>query len=575
MQTPRQCSLLVQQKGYCFVHSEVVAFLFFIVLVEFLMQHILQPDSMRQADAYAVHELGIPAAILMENAARSAFEILQRRFDEFWGNRRGMRQILVLAGSGNNGGDGFVIARHFFHCPNVRVRVAWIGAKEKMSVETLANLHALEKHGIPLQCLALEDDARALSLEADCIIDALIGTSGSEQLRGLALVLLERLAGEFSQKTNLRIAIDVPTGLNALTGKADKYCFQADCTITMAALKTGLLLNDGRRVCGEISVVPIGIPEAYIAKTAQIHAVELSDIRTFLPHRSNLHQTNKRSYGQVGVIGGSAQMHGAPTLTANASIHAGAGLVRLYAPSRTLHAAMLHAALAPEIMHTPLPATEAGGISLAALPLLQKAAEVNDVLVCGMGLGREEESVECVRRLIATLPAKTALVLDADGLRALRSPNGDIISLPANARNNVICTPHHGEFARLTGLPREEIAENAATLTAEWSSRLGCTILLKNVPTIVSGVLIDENNILIPHQYWNLNGNAGMATAGSGDVLAGVIGALLAQGVEGLRAATLGAFLHAAAGDICAKQFSPEGVTASGIIACLPKVFPA
>ncbi|TAE32655.1 MAG: NAD(P)H-hydrate dehydratase [Candidatus Kapaibacterium sp.] len=537
------------------------------------MQHILSPDSMRQADAYAIHKLGIPAAILMENAARSAFQIIQRRLDEFWGNRSGTRQILVLAGSGNNGGDGFVIARHFFHCPDVRVRVAWIGAKEKMSAETLANFYALEKHGIPLQFLASEEDARALTLEADCIIDALIGTSGSENLRGLVLVLLERLANEFSDefspKTNLRIAIDVPTGLNALTGKAHKYCFQADCTITMAALKTGLLLNDGRRVCGELTIVPIGIPEAYIANTAQIHALELSDIRTFLPHRSNYHQTNKRSYGQVGVIGGSAQMHGAPTLTANASIYAGAGLVRLYSPTT-----MPHAALAPEIMHTPLHATEAGGISLAALPLIQKAAEVNDVLVCGMGLGTEEESLECMRRLIATLPAKTALVLDADALRALRLPNGDIINLPANAHKNVICTPHHGEFARLTGLPREDIAENAAVLAAEWSSRLGCTILLKNVPTIVSGVFFDENEVATPHQYWNLNGNAGMATAGSGDVLAGVIAALLAQGVEGLRAAALGAFLHAAAGDICAEQFSPEGVTASGIIACLPKVFP-
>lgn len=508
------------------------------------MKHILTPDEMRACDHYAIKELGIPSILLMENAVRSAMEILQPELERRFPSR--VPRVLILCGAGNNGGDGFALARHCSHSSNVRI--AWIGTKEKMSDETRINLEAAEKHGIQILHLQANDDIQTLSLQVDCIVDALIGIGGNEYLRGITALLLERIAEERLEGNIFYVALDVPSGLNAATGIAHEYCFRADWTISMAAWKTGLLLNDARDVCGEIHIVPIGIPTQHIAKAAHIDALEETDIRIILPKRH--HHSTKHSYGSVAIIGGTSTMAGAPTLAANACISAGAGLVRLYAPS-------VHAALLPEIMPTRLIATERGGISLTARNELEIAIEKNNVFVIGMGLGAQEESVQLVEWLLDNIPPEKPIVLDADGLRAVR--NGRCL------RHNIICTPHKGEFARLTQELYDDIATNAHTFALQYASSLGCIMLLKNVPTIITNGTAS---------YWNTTGNAGLASAGSGDVLAGVIGAMLAQGVESLQAAALGAFLHGRAGDILAKQYSEEGITASGLVRVLRNVFP-
>jgi hydroxyethylthiazole kinase-like uncharacterized protein yjeF len=246
-------------------------------------------------------------------------------------------------------------------------------------------------------------------------------------------------------------------------------------------------------------------------------------------------------------------MAGAPALAANASIGAGAGLVRLYAPN-------IHNAVLPEVMTTRLIATERGGISLGAKFVLEEAIAQNDVFVLGMGLGTESESQSVVRWLLEHIPPEKPIVLDADGLRALRLADGGLLPL----RANIVCTPHRGEFARLTGEEYATIPERAHLLAPEWASRLGCVMLLKNVPTIISNGT---------QSYWNTSGNAGLATAGSGDVLAGIIGAMLAQGVKPLEAAALGAFVHGKAGDLYATQYSQETLTASRIITALQGAF--
>jgi NAD(P)H-hydrate epimerase len=465
---------------------------------------------------------------------------------------------LILCGSGNNGGDGFALARMLTHLPHVAVRVVWIGAEDKMSEETAMNFRAAAKHGIPLQHLALAEDVDALNLHADCLIDALVGVGGNEHPRGILAALLEKLAQVKLTQISPRpfsVAIDIPTGLNAETGKAHKHCFRADLTITMAALKTGLLLNDviGRGkhgICGEIVVVPIGIPDRHIAQTARIFSLQAADVRVLLPPRNP--RSTKHHYGSVAVIGGTSGMSGAPALAANASISAGAGLVRLYAPS-------IHAATLPEVMTTCLPATETGGIAEKARNLLSEAIEQNTVFVIGPGLGREAESLGVVRWLLESVPPEKPIVLDADGLRSVRKNEGESREyMPL--RRNIICTPHRGEFARLTDENYETIPERAQEFAPKWALQLGCTLLLKNVPTIITDGTTS---------YWNTSGNAGLATAGSGDVLAGIIGAMLAQGVEPLQAAALGAYLHSAAGDSYAAQYSEETLTASRIITSL------
>jgi hydroxyethylthiazole kinase-like uncharacterized protein yjeF len=514
------------------------------------MHSILTPEKMRLCDSYAIETLSIPAAILMEDAAHATFERARAIVQEHFPNKH--CRILIFCGSGNNGGDGFALARMLTHRANTEVRVVWIGAIEKMSSETVMNFHSVQKHGIPLQHVVSEEDIAALAFDADCVIDALVGIGGNEHPRGVLAMLLEKISQTETFTTKpFTIAIDVPTGLNAETGKAHQHCIRANFTITLAALKTGLLLNDAREMCGEIVVVPIGIPQAYIAQQASIYALEPSDVRRILPPRP--HHSTKHSYGSVAVIGGTSQMAGAPTLTANASISAGAGLVRLYSPN-------IHNAVLPEVMTTRLVATERGGISLGAKFVFEEAITQNDVFVLGMGLGTEAESLAMMRWLLENIPPEKPIVLDADGLRVLRLADGGLLPL----RANIVCTPHRGEFARLTGEDYAAIPERAHILAPEWASRLGCVMLLKNVPSIIS------NGV---QSYWNMSGNAGLATAGSGDVLSGIIGAMLAQGVKPLEAAALGAFLHGTAGDVYVAQFSQETLTASRIITALQEVF--
>jgi NAD(P)H-hydrate epimerase len=517
---------------------------------------------MRSCDAHAIETLGIPAAILMEDAARAAFETIRPLVDEHCQKRGIVRPSLVfLCGSGNNGGDGFVLARHFSHIADVRVY--WTGAVEKMSAESRMNFTLLETHGILTQHISSSETLENVTLDADCIIDALIGNGGSERLRGIAADIL-RTIREHRRSRTLSIAIDIPTGLNGETGKAHEDCFRADYTVTMAALKTGLLLNDAPDVCGRIITVPIGIPASVIEKQALVRVLEQNDVVRLLPQRPR--RAAKHDFGSVAVIGGTQAMAGAPALSANACISAGAGLVRLYAPH-------IHGAVLPEVMTHTLPSNSNGAISRAALPLLREAMEKSDVLALGPGLGADAETLDVMRELISSIPPEKSVVIDADGLRALRledslrascSEGGAFLPL----RPNIVLTPHRGEFARLTGCDYETIPETAQTLAPEWAKILGCTLLLKNVPTIISNGAFS---------YWNMSGNAGMATAGSGDVLTGIIAAILAQGkllgIEPLEAAALGAYIHGRAGDLFAAQHSQQTLTASGLIGMLGAVF--
>ncbi len=520
------------------------------------MQIALTPAQMRACDEYAIQTLGIPAALLMENAARSAFEVMRPLVERYCkAHHITHPRLMIFCGSGNNGGDGFVLARHFSHCADVDVEVLWTGAVEKMSAETRMNFTLLETHGIRTRHISTVEMACAIEMDADCVIDALIGNGGNELLRGIAATLLEKIRQNRRSRT-LAIALDIPTGLNAETGKAHENCFRADYTVSMAALKTGLLLNDAPDVCGETITVPIGIPTSFLEQQATVRVLEDSDIVRLLGKRPR--RVTKHDVGSVAIIGGTQAMAGAPALAANACIQAGAGLVRLYAPR-------IHAAVKPEIITHTLPTNANGAIPRAALPFLQEACEKSTALVIGPGIGTDAETLDVVRELLRLTPPETPVVVDADGLRAVSLGDGAFLPL----RKNIVLTPHRGEFTRLTGSDDAIIPEAAQTLASEWAAKLGCTLLLKNVPTIISNGTLS---------YWNMSGNAGMATAGSGDVLAGIIGGLLAQsrllGLETIEAAALGAYIHGRAGDAFAHANSQQTLTASDLTASLSAVFP-
>jgi ADP-dependent NAD(P)H-hydrate dehydratase / NAD(P)H-hydrate epimerase len=497
------------------------------------MKYILTPTQMRTADATAINDFNIPGIILMENAARSSAETIYDLLEIG-------SSVLLLCGSGNNGGDGFALARHLHE--DYDVKVIWIGREDKMSPETHSNYLSVKNLGIPLMHLNSEEEILDSDFEVDCIIDSMIGVGGSEFLKGLPVPILKKA----NSVESLRIAIDSPTGLNTETGLAHEDCFYADYTITMFAAKTGMLIKDGIEVCGEIQTAYLGAPQHIVKKISNTYILEKSDIAEILPERNKI--SSKFDYGRALIVAGSKNYPGAAALSSNAAITIGTGLVYLMTP-------VIHAAVLPEVIPAVVPHTESGTISIKALDAIIESSKKANAIAIGPGFGTHPETIELVKELIKSLPENLPIVIDADGLKA--------ISMESVLRKNIILTPHTGEFSQISCIPRQEVEKNAPWLAKEWAEKLNCTILLKHVPSIITDGKVS---------YWNTNGNPGMATAGSGDVLTGIIAGLLALNVEPLEAAALGAFLHASAGDFYAETFSEQTLTASELITSLKEV---
>ncbi len=499
------------------------------------MKYILTPGQMRQCDESAINHYGIHGAVLMENAARSAAIYIRNII----GTQIKYR-ILILCGSGNNGGDGFALARHLFEDYNVTV--AWIGSREKMSHETEVNFTALQKIGVELFHLDSDNDISGFDFGHDCIIDSMIGVGGSENLRGLVVPILKRA----NSSDAFRVAIDSPTGLNTATGAASSGCFVADLTITMFAVKTGMLIRDGIEVCGEILTADLGAPEFIVQSHSKIRAIEKVDIRKMIPLRRRI--SSKFDYGRVLVIAGSDSMPGAAALAANAAINSGAGLVYLATTNP-------HPSLKPEIIPFAMKKTADGTLAVGNYEALAGLIDKCDVIAIGPGIGENKETIGLMGKIIGKAGKDKLVIIDADGLKA--------IDIKKKYSNNVIITPHIGEFAALINEPRDRIADDAHGFANAWANKLGCTILLKHVPTIITNG---------SESYWNTNGNPGMATAGSGDVLTGIIAALLPVAANPLEAAALAAFIHASAGDEYCSAYSQETLTAGKMIDYIKEV---
>jgi NAD(P)H-hydrate epimerase len=498
---------------------------------------------MRTADRNAITKYSIPGVILMENAARSSAEYVIEIVDELGYNNQNPCNdplIDIICGSGNNGGDGFALARHLHEL--FRIRVFWIGDEKKMSRETLSNYKAVQKLNIEIKQITSNKDLKRIHFSEDCIIDSMIGVGGSEEIKGIALDILKKL------KTSraLKIAIDVPTGLNSENGKVSPWCFEADFTITMYAEKMGMIINDGPDVCGRVLIAYLGAPLNIIERISKTHILEDNDVRGFLPERQR--RSSKFDYGKVMVIAGSKKYPGAGALTSNAVITSGAGLVYLCSTA-------FHSALLPEVIPINLESTGTGAISKKSSDDLMKELDKAEVIAIGPGLSDNVETLELVTKIIKNYIDKKYIVIDADGLRS--------ISKQSKLSKKVILTPHCGEFSRIIGIPRKEIELNSLELAKQWAKKLNCIIVLKHIPVIIT----DGETVFV-----NVTGNPGMATGGSGDVLTGMIAGLMGQGLEPLMAGALGVFIHSKAGDIYAEKYSQETLTASRLIDFIPEV---
>jgi hydroxyethylthiazole kinase-like uncharacterized protein yjeF len=503
---------------------------------------------MRALDAYAIERAGIPGIELMERAgtavARAAEALAQGG------------AVVVLAGKGNNGGDGLVAARLLAQA-GLSVRVLCTGARAEFAGDAASALERIGGLSPEEHCCADEDRCRSTAEalgQAAVIVDALLGTGASGAPRGAYARAIE-LANAAGAPI---LAVDIPSGVDASSGEVPGPAICATRTVTFQVAKIGLLVAPGKWHAGSVSVQPIGIPqEAWRQTEPQAEdRVALIDERAtaLLPRRDA--RSSKFTSGQVLLVGGSGDLSGALRLAAGGALRAGAGYLIACLPAALRE--RFGASAPPEVMSRALAEDGSGHLLPAALPAIEAAASRGGALVVGNGIGRAPQTLKLVRELVAGLAL--AIVLDADGLHAFA---GD---LPALARRSAptILTPHAGELARLLGRRSEEI-ERARLASVRGAAALArAIVLLKGDDTLIGA---PDGSVLV-----SPGGAPALASAGSGDVLAGVIGALLAAGAPPLLAAGAGVLMHLRAGQLAAERVGvAEAVIASDVIDCLPQ----
>ncbi len=497
-------------------------------------------EQMARIDQRAI-ESGIPGDVLMETAGRGVACVLKELLGGFQD-----RAITLLCGKGNNGGDGFVAAR-LASLSGAQVRTFLFASADDVKGDTRLNLDRARECGLHIQEIRAPEDlpeVRQALADAQAAVDALLGTGIRGGPRGLVADAITLL----SEARCPIVAVDVPSGLNADTGRSEGSCAAAASTVTFGQPKLGHFFYPGRSLCGRLHLVDIGLPAPAVeAEPDRTYLVAAHGGASLLPRREPT--AHKGDCGRVAIVAGSVGLTGAATLSAAAALRAGAGLVTVGVPESLND--ILEIKLT-EAMTRPLPEVrKARCLSLRARGEIQRLIETADSLALGPGLGVHRETVELVKRIIQDV--RIPMVLDADALNALAGEVHRLKALSAPA----IITPHPGEFSRLTGIDTSKDPLGAAK---ELATAVGVTVVLKGAPTVVATPGGEG--------FVNPSGNAGMATGGSGDVLTGLLAALIGQGLEVEHAACLGVYLHGLAGDLAAQ--SQAGLIAGDIVAALP-----
>jgi len=502
--------------------------------------------QMRAVDREAIENQGIPGPELMENAGRGTAEGILENLIE----NPDETTAIIFCGKGNNGGDGFVIGR-YLHQVGVNVVIFYIGNPEDMSPDAHLNYDRAGELGLDMfEIKAIEDLPE--ELDCDIIVDAIFGTGFEGAPRGLTKDLIEYINWQDAHI----VAVDVPSGLNADNGQYEGAVVAADYTFTMALPKYGLYLSPGRELSGTVETVPIGVPDEIIEKfDFKNELITPEVVFESMPERAP--DAHKGDFGKLFILAGSTGLTGAAAMAGESAARSGAGLVKVGCP-KTVQPVL--AIKLTEVMTAPLPdVAKKGALALRGLGEIRKYIGEHDALVIGPGIGRHRETFELVRRLLDKLDRPA--IIDADGLNALAG-HTEIIR---ESKAPLVLTPHPGEFKNLTGRAVPDNFEEKADLVREIAAEYNCVMVLKGSPTLVA----DPNGIC----YFNQTGNCGMASGGSGDVLSGLIGSFLAQGLEPLEAALCGVFLHGLAGDLAAEELTERALIAGDIIDYLSDAF--
>lgn len=501
-------------------------------------------DEMREMDKNTIESFGLPGRVLMENAGRGATDFFRQRF----GDRAG-RRVAVAAGRGNNGGDGFVMARYLAQTGE-KVCVFLLGERDRVKGDAATNLALLDP--LPVPVIAIPDsqtlaEHKSAFIHQDIFIDAILGTGLTSEVKGFFAEVIERI----NSLGRPVFSVDIPSGLHTDTGHPQGVCIQADATATFAFAKPGHILYPGAKYVGALQVVDIGIPP---------HIVQLTPPRTHVITKARVQrerirrapEAHKGNHGHLLLIAASPGKTGAAALAANAAMRIGTGLVTLGVP-RDLNPVLEPMVL--EAMTAPLPQTEAGELDESAFAAIAGRFAAHDCLAIGPGMGSGPTAL--VHRLVAESPLP--MVIDADGLNALAEDPQVLKRAPAP----VVLTPHPGEMARLSGQSVPAVQADRLAAARDFAGKYKSIVVLKGARTVIAHP--DGT------AYINPTGNPGMGAGGMGDVLTGIIAGLICQGYPPETAARIGVYLHGAAADRLAAR-TPVGYLAGDLLEAVPRV---
>jgi hydroxyethylthiazole kinase-like uncharacterized protein yjeF len=504
---------------------------------------IVTAAQMNQIDRECARQ-GTPVNVLMENAGKAVAVETRRSLGML-----NKQHILCFIGGGNNGGDGLVAARYLREL-GAKVSVYLCSGRPPDD----ANLKLVRERGITCIDAKSDKDLKQLDIllgSATCVIDSLLGTGKMRPLEGVFKEALEKMVAEKAKRTLFIVAVDLPSGMDADTGAVDPACPYADLTVTLAFPKPGLFIFPGAERVGKLVIAGIGIP-ASLADAINVELITHDWAGTMLPRRPL--NSNKGTFGKIMTVAGSGNYIGAAYLACSSALRVGAGLVTLAA------AASLPPVIASrlaEATYLPLPEEKPGIISPAAAAIVRRECAGYDIMLIGCGLGQDAATVKFVSALLGKkgLPR---LVVDADALNIISKLPKWWQKLPGSA----ILTPHPGEMSRLCGLSVEQIQADRINTAIKFAGEWQKTVVLKGAYTVIAA----------PGGRCRVSpfANPGLASAGTGDILAGVIAGLAAQGLESFEAASLGVFLHGETGEQVKSEMGDTGMIASDLLQALP-----
>lgn len=492
------------------------------------MNDIVNSKEMKSCDQGIIEHYGVPSLVLMERAALSVVEEIKRRTTK-------EKSVLIVCGSGNNGGDGIAIGR-LLYLEGYKVCIVFAGKETSASEETKTQLTIARQYQVPITT-AIPDAAY------DVVVDSLFGIGLCREIEGQYYDLISHM----NAMTGLKVAVDISSGINGDTGAVMGIAFRADVTVTFAFAKIGHLLFPGADHTGELLVKEIGIDaHGFLGSMPKVHVATKEDLMS-IPKRPN--DSNKGTFGKVLVIAGTVNMAGAACFSAKAAYRTGAGLVRVFThqANRTIVQSLV-----PEAILTTYEES-----SESELKKILECIDWASVIVIGPGLGQSQYACLLVETVLKN--ASVPCIVDADALNLIAKHHMDL-----NQCHSLIVTPHIGEMSRLSKQSIQEIKADPILTASTYAMEQGTVTVLKDARTVIA---LPDGEV-----YINISGNSGMSTGGSGDVLTGIIAGLLCQGVDCAKAAYFGVLVHGLAGDAIAKHVGQRSLMASDIIDGLPLV---